>query len=346
MSGAGIKIVHPDSIHFATGHMPILELDGAVKHVELCGLSEGRADLLLIAPATANTISKIAHGIDDTVVTTMASCALGSGMPMVIVPAMHSSMYTHGVITENIEKLQKLDVAFVGPSMEENKAKMASQPEIVSVVCRALGPGDLAGKRLLVITGSTRERVDDVRCVTNYSTGRTGVEVALEAHRRGAHVNIWAGESVEIPAFLGCKRFSDVKGLAAMAKKAKADIIIVPAAISDFTVESRKGKLSSDKIPNLKLGRAPKVLEILRKDKNAKIVGFKAEAGITRTELEKHARARVKDSGIDLMVANLMQDVKEESTRALILAPGKKARPFKGNKSELAENILDTVTGC
>ncbi len=92
MSKASTKIIHQDSIHFATGHRPILELDGAVKHVELCGQSRSRADVLLIAPATANTISKIAHGIDDTPVTTMASCALGSGMPIIIVPAMHTSM--------------------------------------------------------------------------------------------------------------------------------------------------------------------------------------------------------------------------------------------------------------
>jgi len=107
MSKAATKIVHPDSIHFATGLEPIIELDGAVKHVELCGDTTGRADLLLIAPATANTISKMAQGIDDTSITTMASCALGSGMPIIIVPAMHNSMYTHGIITENIKRLKK-----------------------------------------------------------------------------------------------------------------------------------------------------------------------------------------------------------------------------------------------
>jgi phosphopantothenoylcysteine decarboxylase/phosphopantothenate--cysteine ligase len=144
MSSAATKIVHPDAIHFATGRVPIIELDGAVQHVELCGDSSSRAD---IAPATANTISKIAHGIDDTPVTTMASCALGSGMPIIIVPAMHGSMYNHDIIMENVEKLQSVGIIFVGPRMDEGKAKMATRDEIITEVCRAAGPGDLLGKK-------------------------------------------------------------------------------------------------------------------------------------------------------------------------------------------------------
>jgi phosphopantothenoylcysteine decarboxylase/phosphopantothenate--cysteine ligase len=343
MSGASTKIVHPDSIHFATGHKVILELDGAVKHVELCGQSKSRADVLLIAPATANTISKIAYGIDDTVVTTMASCALGSGMPTIVVPAMHSSMYTHKIVTDNINKLKKLGVTFIGPRMEENKAKMAFLDDVVWGIMRVAGPRDFAGKSVLIISGPTKEPIDKVRHIANYSTGKTGIELGLEAYRRGADVEVWASANIEVPEFLNHKKFTSVTDLTKMARTTKADVIMVPAAISDFVVKPKKGKFSSEDTPTLKLNHAPKILDVLRKNKTAVIVGFKAETGIGKAELEKRARKRMTVSGIDLIVANLLEDVKENHTTALLLEPGKKTKNFKGSKAGLAEIIIDTV---
>ncbi len=342
MSKAATKIVHPDSIHFATGLEPIIELDGAVKHVELCGDTSGRADILLIAPATANTISKIAHGIDDTSITTMASCAMGSGMKIIIVPAMHNSMYTHGIITENITRLKKANVTFVGPKMEEKKAKMATQQDIVDVVCLAAGPKDLKKTKILVITGSTREAIDDVRFLTNSSTGRTGVLLAQEAYRRGAEVELWGGKDMEVPDYVKFKEFESVKQLEKMAPKAKADIIIVPAAISDFTIKPIKGKISSSKGMKIELEPAPKILGILRKHKKVKLIGFKAETGISSKELESRAKKRMKEHGLDMIVANLLEDVKSKSTKALIIT-SKKTIKFNGQKVQLANAIYDLV---
>ncbi|KYK28644.1 MAG: hypothetical protein AYK23_00230 [Candidatus Proteinoplasmatales archaeon SG8-5] len=346
MSASSVSIVHPDAIHFATGHEPIIELDGAVKHVELCGESKGRADLLLIAPATANTISKIATGVDDTSVTTMASCALGSGMPVVIVPAMHTTMYTHDIIKDNIKRLEKLGVGFVGPVMEEKKAKMAAQDEIVQAVSRVLGPGDLKNRKVLVITGPTREPIDDVRFITNSSSGRTGIEFALEAHRRGARVEVWAARGIEVPGSLECKVFSNVRDLENMVNKARADIIIVPAAISDFTVEKTEGKISSSESASLTLKPAKKIIRVLRAKNNGRIVGFKAEVGISEPELEKRARHRMKEYGLDMIVANLLDDVGEDDTKVLILSPGEKVVRFTGTKAELAERIFDSLAEC
>jgi phosphopantothenoylcysteine decarboxylase/phosphopantothenate--cysteine ligase len=346
MSASSVNIIHPDSIHFATGNEPIIELDGAVKHVELCGESKGRADLLLIAPATANTISKIAAGVDDTSVTTMASCALGSEMPVVIVPAMHTSMYTHDIIKDNIKLLKRLGVAFVGPVMEENKAKMALLDDVVRAVMRILGPADLKKNKVLVITGSTREPIDDVRCITNYSSGRTGIEIALEAHRRGAEVDIWAANGVAVPGGLVCKRFSSVGNLEKMARRSKADVIVVPAAISDFSVEKGKGKLSSSDSVSLTLQPAKKILKVLRENNKGKIIGFKAEVGVSDSELEKKARGRMKEYGLDMVVANLLDDVDEDYTKALILFPGKKAIKLSGTKTELAEKMFDALAEC
>ena len=344
MSKAAVKIIHPDSVHFATGHEPIIELDGAVKHVELCGDTSSRADLLLIAPATANTISKMSQGIDDTSITTMASCAMGSGMPIIIVPAMHNSMYTHGIITDNIQRLKKAGVYFVGPNMEEKKAKMASQEDIVNEVCRVAGPKDLKKTKILVIAGSTREPIDDVRCITNVSTGRTGVVLAQEAYLRGADVELWGGMGIEVPGYVKFKSFGSVSDLEKMASGAKADIIIVPAAISDFTVKPRKGKVSSSKGMSIELEPAPKILGILRKNKKVKLIGFKAETGISSKELEARAKKRLKEHDLDMIVANILEDVKPEFTKAMIITP-KKTVKFQGQKIQLANAIYDIIEG-
>lgn len=342
MTRAAVKIVHPDSIHFATGHEPIVELDGAVKHVELCGDSSSRADILLIAPATANTISKMAHGIDDTSVTTMASCALGTGMPVLVVPAMHASMYRHGIILENIEKLKGQGVLFIGPRMEERKAKMASQDDIVAGVFRAAGPGDLAGRKVLVIAGSTREPIDEVRYISNRSSGATGIALAMEAYRRGAEVEMWAGEGLKCPGFAAAKTFGSVRDLERMAPKAKADIVLVPAAISDFTLKPMAGKAPSGKARKLSLEPAPKILSIMRR-KGRILVGFKAEAGIPEAELVKRAKARMGQHGLDMMVANRMEDVKAHSTKAIVLRPGKKPEKYEGSKAGLAMLMFDLL---
>ena len=138
MTDAARHILHPDALHYATGNPVITELGGRVEHVEFCGL-KGRADLLLIAPATANTIGKIAYGIDDTTVTSFATTALGSGVPLMVVPAMHESMYRHPAVAENIVKLRSWGISIVGPKLEEGIAKIASNEEIVLEVERALG---------------------------------------------------------------------------------------------------------------------------------------------------------------------------------------------------------------
>ncbi|MDO9536931.1 MAG: bifunctional phosphopantothenoylcysteine decarboxylase/phosphopantothenate--cysteine ligase CoaBC [Thermoplasmata archaeon] len=353
MSRAATKIVHPDSVHFATGNIPILELDGALKHVELCGDSPSKADILLIAPATANTISKIACGIDDTPVTTMATCALGSKMPIIIVPAMHASMYRHMIVLENVEKLEKLGVVFAGPRIEEKKAKMAHQDEIIAKVCRATGPGDLKKIKVLVIAGSTREPIDDVRFISNVSSGRTGLMLALEAYRRGADVEIWAGAGLKVPDFMESRNFTSVGDLEKMAGKTKASIVLVPAAISDFIPEHEAGKMSSEKSRKIELKPAPKILGLLNMDGRI-LVGFKAETGITQKELEKRALERLKLHGLDMIVANLLEDVGPENTKAIIMSENNRSkRPsglwmpikFKGKKSELATIIFDKITG-
>lgn len=110
MTHSATKIIHPDSLEFATGNKPIIELTGKTEHVSFCGRVKEPADLFIISPCTANTISKIAHGIDDTAVTTFATTAIGSDIPMLIVPAMHLSMYDHKIVQKNVLKCKEVGV--------------------------------------------------------------------------------------------------------------------------------------------------------------------------------------------------------------------------------------------
>ncbi|PKP54480.1 MAG: hypothetical protein CVT90_01060 [Candidatus Altiarchaeales archaeon HGW-Altiarchaeales-3] len=137
MSESAKKIIHKNVLEWASENEVTTKLTGKVEHVTSCG-TFGDANLLLICPATSNTISKIACGIDDTTVTTFAATAIGSGKKVVIVPAMHLAMYNNPFVVENIEKLKKTGVLFIEPRIEENKAKLASNGEIVKFILNLL----------------------------------------------------------------------------------------------------------------------------------------------------------------------------------------------------------------
>ncbi len=145
MSHAASGIIQPDALTYASGRETITQLSGRVEHITYCG-EEGSADLLLIAPCTANTLSKITCGIDDTPVTTFATTALGSQKPVIIVPAMHHSMYRHPAVTENIAKLKTWGVEIVDPRFEEGKAKIAGGEEIV-LRCERVYPWNCAFRK-------------------------------------------------------------------------------------------------------------------------------------------------------------------------------------------------------
>jgi phosphopantothenoylcysteine decarboxylase/phosphopantothenate--cysteine ligase len=133
MSKAARRIIHPNVLEWASGNKVITGITGGVEHVRLCGV-DGEAHLFLICPATSNTISKIAHGIDDSTVTTFAATAIGSGMKTILVPAMHVSMYNNPFVSESIKRLKKNRVSIIEPRFEENKAKLADVDEILKIV--------------------------------------------------------------------------------------------------------------------------------------------------------------------------------------------------------------------
>jgi phosphopantothenoylcysteine decarboxylase/phosphopantothenate--cysteine ligase len=353
MSAEATRLVTEESIEFATGHPPILQLSGAVEHVSLLGEGEGQADLLLIAPATANTISKIAHGIDDTPVTSFASVALGAGVPLLLAPAMHVHMGENPAIRENLDQLRAWGVQVIQPQQAEGEEKLAAPEEIAAAVLHRLARPPWVGRRVLVIGGASRESVDEVRSLTNESSGATGIALATQAYFRGAETQIWLGAvSVPIPSFLRPERWRGIMDLRALLRHqikqlARFDAIFVPAAISDFTVDRRSGKISSDVHPELtlRLRRAPKVLSELRKlaGKKPRIVGFKLEAGLSSKELARAAEMLLRDNHLDYVAANDQSAMGGQETNLQVIRRTGRSHFLRGSKEEVAGKLLDDI---
>jgi len=314
MSAMAQKMIHPYLMEWATGNHVVTELTGKIEHVMLVGEGANKADLVLVAPATANTISKIACGIDDTPVTTLVSTAFGSGTHIMIVPAMHESMYRHPVVTENIKKLQSLGVEFVGPRVEEGKAKMAETKEIVEAVIRRLTvKKDLTKKKVIVTAGPTLEYIDPVRIIMNKSSGKMGVAVAEEALSRGAEVTLIYGPGTSIPPIDAKKIPVETskemyEAVISELKSKKYDIAIATAAVADWAPEEHfEYKVPTSTTPELtvKLKPTPKIIDAIKKiNPDTFLVAFRAEYNLSDEELVQSAYERLKKAKADLIAAN------------------------------------------
>ena len=338
------KLVTPDSLYFASGNQPVTELTGLAEHITLMG-DRDSADLLLIYPATANTISKIANGIDDTPVTSMATVAIGEGIPVAIAPAMHQAMFDNPAVSDNIEKLKSWGIHFIGPRLDGVRAKVASEEEIVNSVERLVGNDYLEGKSVLIIGGRSEEPMDSMRVITNRSSGLMAVKLAEAAFRRGADVDLWMGGcSVQLPGYINVKRFSSVSDLIGMLNDIDHDIVIVPAALSDFKPEEiDRGKITSDEGFDLGLVPVQKVLPLIRKKCNT-VVGFKAEPGLTPEKLIEKARQRLDEYDLTAVVANDTSSAGKSDSN-VILVTKEDAIEISGTKAHNSEIILDDLFG-
>ena len=349
------SIVHPWALEFATGQPVVTELTGAVEHVRDCG-TDGWADVFLIAPATANTVGKIAAAIDDTPVTTAATTALGAGTPVVVAPAMHEPMYDHPGVLEAIDRVESWGVSFVSPRVEEGKAKIASESAIVTEVARAVGDRPLEGTHVVVTTGATAESIDPIRVLTNRASGRMGRAVARACYAAGATVTLVHGpvgpHSVELrptPAddTLAYARLRTVESAAEMLETTQsacegADALVSAAAIGDFTLEAADEKLSSGDSLDLSFEPTPKLIDAVRdRQPSLPIVGFKTETADDETLI---ASARETRDRVDLafVVANDASVMGEDITRAYLVHAEDVAR-FEGSKATLADEIAASL---
>jgi len=358
MSPMAQKIIHPYLMEWATGNAVVTELTGKIEHVALVGEHPKKADLVLVAPATANTISKIACGIDDTTVTSVISTAFGSNTPIIIVPAMHESMYNHPILTENINKLKALGIEFVGPRIEEGKAKIAEIKEIANAVMRKLAvKQDLSGLRVLVIAGPTVEYIDPIRVITNRSSGKMGVAIVEEALDRGAEVTLVYGLGRATPPLdadvISVETTEQMReAVISELKSKKYDVVVAVAAAADWTVKKPfSHKVSTHKLHSLDLKLKPtkKIVDHVKKvSPKTFLVAFRAEYKLSKKGLIESAYKRLLQANADLIVVN---DVGKkgagfgtETNEIFIVDREKKVVHVPlALKREVARKILDVV---
>jgi len=358
MSPTAQKIIHPYLMEWATGNPVTTELTGKIEHVALVGEHSLKVDLVLVAPATANTISKIACGIDDTTVTSVASTAFGSNCPIIIVPAMHESMYDHPILTKNIKELRSLGVEFVDPRIEEGKAKIADNREILDAVISKLAvKQDFSGLSVLVTAGATVEYIDPVRVLTNRSSGKMGIAVAEEALSRGAEVTLVYGVGSAAPPsranLISVETTEQMhEAVVSELKSKKYDVAIAVAAAADWTPEKPYSyKVSTHKLDtlNLKLKPTSKIIDSVKKLRPGTfLVAFRAEYKLPEKELIESAYKRLEEAKADLIVVN---DVGRKGagfgtdTNEVFIVDKKKDTMHVqlAKKREVAKKILDTV---
>jgi phosphopantothenoylcysteine decarboxylase/phosphopantothenate--cysteine ligase len=358
MSPMSQKIIHPYLMEWATGNVVTTELTGKVEHIGLAGEHPEKADLVLVAPATANTISKIACGIDDTSVTSVISTAFGAHIPMIIVPAMHASMYCHPILIENIKKLQNLGLEFVGPRMAEGKAKIARTKDIIDAVTHKLTTEqDFSDLRLLVTAGPTAEHIDPIRIMTNRSSGKMGVAIAEEALSRGAEVTLVYGLGTAVPPSRANvitvettdQMHDEVIG---ELKSTKYDLVIATAAAADWKVRKPfTKKVSTHEVDSLSLELKPtrKIIDQVKKTSpSAFLVAFRAEYKLPQKDLIASGCKRLLEANADLIVVN---DVGKkgagfgtETNEVLIIDKERKVIHVPmASKREVARQILDAI---
>jgi phosphopantothenoylcysteine decarboxylase/phosphopantothenate--cysteine ligase len=339
-------------------HTDLYDGVAGVRHVAI----GQAADLIVVAPATANTIAKIATGQADDL---LGNTILASTAPLVVAPAMHTEMWRNPATAANIQTLRDRGIHLVGPvsgqltGADAGVGRMAEPEDIVSAALAAVGPHDLVGRRVLVTAGGTREPLDPVRFIGNRSSGRQGVAIARAAAARGAEVvlvvaNIDDGVLDADPFGIEVRHVSTTAELreATLAEASAADVIVMAAAVADYRPETvAEGKIKKETqgdVLELRLVRNPDILKELTAGRRAgqTIIGFAAETAEGEQLLEL-GRAKAARKGVDYLVVNRVGWTQgfgtERNAVVVVTGGGDRVTEAEGTKSEVAHRILDAA---
>lgn len=356
MTRSAERFVGKTTLSGITGQSVAVDMWDAAYPGEMHVQMANEADLVLVVPATADVLARMAQGRADDLVTALALCAKG---PVLVAPAMHTRMWLHPATQRNVDLLRRDGVHFVGPvegplaSGESGMGRMAAPADVVDCAARLLGPTDLEGLRLVVTAGPTFEDLDPVRYLGNRSTGRMGFAVAERAAARGARVTLIAGP-VALSTPPGVTRI-DVRSALEMKRALDesleaADALVMSAAVADYRpaqVASRKIKKQGD-ATTIDLVKNPDLLaEIGRHRQGGKpiLVGFALETG-SDEEVVAYARRKLVEKGADFIVANHASEALGTTTnRATIVSADQAEALAAMSKHRLADEILDRVRG-
>ena len=303
------------------------------------------SDLFVIAPCSINTLSKIALGIGDNLLTT---CALSHKGKLLLAPAGNVEMYKNPAVQENIKRLRERGVILVEPEegrlicQEEGQGRLASIQRLLDWIEYALRPKPLEGKRVLITAGATREFIDNVRFISNLSSGLMGFSLARVFRWYGAQVKVIAGfttaeepPEVEIVRVLSAKEMYEK----VMDLKDWADIIVMNSAVADYRpLETYEGKLKKQERLTLELVRNPDILaELGRLKKDYVLIGFALEE---RQKLQENALKKLQDKNLDVIVANPLDSMGSEQYEGIILFKEGKAINLKASNKLQASELM------
>ena len=325
-----------------------------VEHVALAK----RADIFMVAPASANVIGKIAHGIADDMLTTTI---MASKCPKLISPAMNTNMFENPILQDNLKILEKYGYEIINPASgylacgDTGAGKMPEPETLLKYILRTIArEKDMGGKKVLITAGPTQEKIDPVRYITNHSTGKMGYALAENAMRRGAEVTLVTGPTaIEPPMFVNVVPVISAEDMAGevIARAPEQDIIIKAAAVADYrpvNPADEKIKKKDDEESVITLERTQDILKYLGEHKRAEqfICGFSME---TENMLE-NSRAKLTKKNVDMIVANNLK-VKgagfgtDTNVVTIITTDGCKELDIR-SKVEVANAILDEIMSC
>jgi phosphopantothenoylcysteine decarboxylase / phosphopantothenate---cysteine ligase len=360
LTGAAEKFVTPLTFQSVTGRRAYTDKDlwGNEAHVLHVGLGHA-ADLLIIAPCTANTIAKLAHGQADNL---LAVTALAMRAPLLIAPAMDGGMYDHPATQENVQTLKARGATFMGPaeghlaSGLSGVGRMLETAEILGHIRNLLGrSGPLAGKRIVITAGGTQEPLDPVRVLTNRSSGKQGYALAQAALELGAQVTlITTPTSLTSPVGAKVIRVETARQMleSVLTESATSDALIMAAAVADFRPKDRaKDKIKKEGgIPRIELETTEDILKTVAEKRSGNecprvVVGFAAES----RDLLENAAHKLESKGLDFIAANdiSLNDAGfavETNRVTLLFADGRKEPLPLMSKTEVAEVILGWVS--
>jgi phosphopantothenoylcysteine decarboxylase/phosphopantothenate--cysteine ligase len=333
--------VSPEVMEWATGNEVVKELTGRVEHLH-------DYDLVMVYPATLNTIGKIAQGIADNAVTTL--CAATDMDKLIIVPAMNMRLYDSPVLQENLSKLKRLGVTVISPRFSEGIAKIPKVEKVADHAIRKLSISRLRDKKALILTGPTRYDLDPIRFISNKSSGRLGYLLAKEGFQRGCRVRVIYGPGeVQFPDYIPVINVYNTEDMLEESLKELSkedyDVAIFSAAVLDFRPKERADlKVKSGKEWSLELVSTPKVIErVIGEHPDLFVVAFKLEYNIPEKELIEGAYERLKELNVDLMVANDLTAIREDRHKAYIINKEKEVKVVDGTKAVLAEEIFNAI---
>lgn len=321
-----------------------------VEHISLAK----QADLVLVAPASANIIGKMANGIaDDMLTTTILACTCKK----IIAPAMNTNMYGNPIVRDNLEKLRQYGMEIINPASgrlacgDVGAGKMPSEQVLLEYILKEIAyEKDMLGKKVLVTAGPTREKIDSVRYITNYSTGKMGYAIAKHCMQRGAEITLVTGEtSIEPPSFVNVIEVTSAKEMFDAVKDnfEEQDIIIKAAAVADYTPsEQREGKIKKADVDlSIQLKRTDDILKYLGEHKKdgQLLCGFSMET----ENLIQNSRKKLEEKNADMIVANNLTTQGAgfaTDTNVVVFITKDKVVEFPiMTKEEVAENMINFI---